>query len=177
MNIEPHPLPAWAWHVAALIDVENRRFMPHFEALPHESRTVPSLITLDLCSTRPELLKNQEQSQGPCCLEMGRLCPLLSNPVTFFFIRSSRLSTVIAVFIIFTDASQKSAHDFTIGLNRGMGWHSRYIKLCVTSWPSHLLLEWETIVLVGFHLLSLVKEQPLKLCVAQFSIFGGYMIE
>ena len=46
---------------AVSIDVENRRFMPHFEALPHKPGTVPSLVTLDLCSTRPELLTNQER--------------------------------------------------------------------------------------------------------------------
>ena len=42
--------------------VENRRFMPHFKALLLDPGAVPGPLTLDLCSTRPELLTNQELS-------------------------------------------------------------------------------------------------------------------
>ena len=43
-----------------LIDVKNRSFVPHFEALPFDPGTLPGINTLDLCSTRPDLLTNQE---------------------------------------------------------------------------------------------------------------------
>ena len=55
------PTSGMGWRTAVSIDVENRRFMPYFEALPHKPGTMPSLLTLDLCSTRPKLLTHQER--------------------------------------------------------------------------------------------------------------------
>ena len=40
--------------------LKNHHFVPHFQALPLQLEILPGLLTLDLCSTRPELLENQE---------------------------------------------------------------------------------------------------------------------
>ena len=47
------------------VNVENHHFMPHFKALLLDPGAVPDLLTLDLCSTRPELLINHELKLRP----------------------------------------------------------------------------------------------------------------
>ena len=42
------------------IDVKNLHFMAYFEALMFEPGRVSGLLTMDLCSNRPELLIDQE---------------------------------------------------------------------------------------------------------------------
>ena len=61
---------------------------PHFKALPLEPGTVPGLLMLDLCRTRPELLTNQELKPRPLLssklwqkvpnFALCTKCPLLS---------------------------------------------------------------------------------------------------
>ena len=86
-------LQNWPW----CHDGKNCCFMPHFKALPLELGTVPGLLTLDLCSARPELPTNQERkprlllSWNGEALKSAKIIhilhevppPLLSNLVTF----------------------------------------------------------------------------------------------